>query len=157
MHRAPDCNHGYIRVAISSEPRLLQILRCVVRRRARESGFSSSDEECLALAIGEAAANVIRHTYKHRPDARLALEIQTFPDRLEFALEDSGPKVRQEIIRPRRLEDLRPGGLGTFFIGCFMDKTFYDERFNEGNRLRLVKYLPGRRSTADEGAGQERG
>jgi anti-sigma regulatory factor (Ser/Thr protein kinase) len=149
----PTPHPAYIKVTIGSEPRLLQILRGVVRRLAQGSGFSSSDEEGLAMAIGEAAANVICHTYKNRPGAKLALEIRGFPDRLEFTLDDSGPKVRPEIIRPRPLDDVRPGGLGTFFIKCFMDKIFYDEEFVGGNRLKLIKYLPGRQSSSDEGSG----
>ncbi len=109
------------------------------------------------MAIGEAAANVIRHTYNNRADAKLGLEIQTFPDRLEFVLEDSGPPVRPETVRPRSLDDIRPGGLGTFFISCFMDKSSYDRNCVEGNRLRMVKYLPRRASSSDESQRQERG
>ena len=146
-----------MKIVISSEPRLLHVLRGVVRRRAQESGLSPADEDCLAMAIDEAAANVIRHTYRNRSDARLALEILTFPDRLEFVLEDSGPRVQQEQIRPRSLEDVRPGGLGTYFISCFMDKISYDRDYNEGNRLRMIKYLPRRVDSRDESPGQERG
>ncbi len=62
-------------------------------------------------------------------------------NRLEFILEDWGPKVREELIRPRPLDELRPGGLGTFFIYSFMDKCSYDPNFKEGNRLKLVKFL----------------
>jgi len=98
------------------------------------------------MAIDEAAANVIRHTYGGREDARLALEIKKFPDRLEFLLEDWGPKVRAEQIRPRPLDEVRPGGLGTFFINSFMDACSYDPEFAEGNRLRMVKYFPGKTS-----------
>jgi len=94
------------------------------------------------MAIDEAAANVIRHTYGSRSDARLALEIRALSDRLEFDLEDWGPKVCPEQIRPRPLEDVRPGGLGTYFISCFMDSSWYDRDFAEGNRLRMVKHLP---------------
>lgn len=131
-----------MRVVMTSEARLLHILRGVVRWRTREAGFPVSDAESLAMAIDEAAANVIRHTYGERADGRLALEIRTFPDRVEFVLEDWGPKVRAEQIRPRPLDDVRPGGLGTFFINSFMDTSSYDEDFAEGNRLKLVKYLP---------------
>lgn len=145
-----------MRIAISSEPKLLHILRGAVRCRARESGFSPSDEDCMAMAIDEAAANVIRHTYRNRPDAKLALEIQAFPDRLEFILEDSGPRVQPETIRPRALDDVRPGGLGTYFIKCFMDKTYYDRDCRVGNRLRLIKYLPRTVASGDESTGQER-
>lgn len=146
-----------MRIVISSEPKLLHILRGVVRYRAQEMGFPDSDAECLAMAIDEAAANVIRHAYGNRRDARLALEISTYPDRIEFVLEDSGPKVGAEVLRPRPLDDVRPGGLGTLFIHRFIDGCSFDEDFAEGNRLRLVKYLPGKVSPSDESPSQKRG
>ncbi len=109
------------------------------------------------MAIDEAAANVIRHAYADRPESKMALEIQNFPDRMEFVLEDSGPKVQAEAIRPRPLDDVRPGGLGTFFINCFMDASSYDKDYVEGNRLRMVKYLPRKVSSSDESPSQKRG
>jgi anti-sigma regulatory factor (Ser/Thr protein kinase) len=144
-----------MRIAISSEPRLLNILRGVVRFRAQEAGFSESNADCLAMAIDEAAANIIRHTYGGRQDALLALEVHPFADRLEFILEDWGPKVREDLIRPRPLDDVRPGGLGTFFIASFMDEFTYDRDCNEGNRLRLVKHLS--RKECDESSSKESG
>ncbi len=146
-----------MRIVISSEPRLLKILRGVVKFRAQESGFPASDAECLSMAIDEAAANVIRHTYGNRPDAKLTLQIQAFPDRLEFLLEDSGPKVQAEAIQSRPLDEVRPGGLGTYFIGCFMDEKSYDTAYPDGNRLKMVKYLPGKRTTGDESPNQKGG
>ena len=130
-----------MRVTIGSEPKLLNILRCVVEFSAQVAGLTKSDSEHLALAIGEAAANVIRHTYCGRTDAAVALEVHKLPDRLEFILEDSGPKVCEDQIRPRPLDELRPGGLGTFFINSFMDECTYDPAFTGGNRLKLVKFL----------------
>lgn len=146
-----------MKIVISSDPKLLHILRGVVRFRAEEAGFGPSESEGLAMAVDEAASNVIRHTYANRRDARLALEIQVYPDRMEFALEDSGPKVRAEAVRPRALDDVRPGGLGTYFINCFMDVNAYDESFTEGNRLRLVKYLHKKATPQHEGSGSKRG
>jgi anti-sigma regulatory factor (Ser/Thr protein kinase) len=146
-----------MRIVISSDPRLLQVLRAVVTYCAQEAGFAASDAESLAMAVDEAASNVIRHTYGNRLDATLALEVCTRPDRLEFVLEDSGPRVQPEVHQPRALEDVRPGGLGTFFIKCFMDASSYDESFAGGNRLKMVKYLSRKVSTSDESPGQERG
>lgn len=146
-----------MRITISSDPRLLQVLRAVVTYCAQEAGFAASDAEGLAMAVDEAASNVMRHTYGNRLDATLALEICTRPDRLEFVLEDSGPRVQPEAVQPRALEDVRPGGLGTFFIKCFMDASSYDESFSGGNRLKMVKYLSRKVSTSDESPGQERG
>ena len=127
-------------MVISSEPRLLHIMRGVVRYYARDAGFPESEVYRLVLAVDEAATNVIRHTYGSRPNGRLALEVRNLLDRLEFVLEDTGPKVRSDAIRPHALGDVRPGGLGSFFIKSFTDSSSYDEGFTEGNRLRLIKF-----------------
>ena len=133
-----------MRVTITSEPRLLHVLRGVVRHYAERVGFEGDEADRLCLAIDEAAANIIRHTYGNRRDGRLTLEVASFPDRLEFVLEDFGPKVQPEKIHHRPLDEVRPGGLGTLFIKTFVDACSYDESCREGNRLRLVKYLTGK-------------
>ena len=139
-----------MRVVINSDPRLLNILRGVVRYRAQEIGLPESDAEALALAVNEAASNVMRHAYGNRHDACLALEIRDFPDRMEFYLEDSGPKVRAEMIRSRPLEDVRPGGLGVHIISRVMDDCSYDNDYAGGNRLKMMKFLPRKVSSGDE-------
>jgi anti-sigma regulatory factor (Ser/Thr protein kinase) len=146
-----------LRIVISSEPRLLHILRGVVTYRARQAGFSDPDADCLAMAISEAASNVILHTLRNRHDELLGLEVSTYPDRMEFILEDSGPKVRPETVQPRPLEELRPGGLGTYFIKCFVDASSYDESFTSGNRLKLVKYLTPKADDLHESCGPDHG
>jgi anti-sigma regulatory factor (Ser/Thr protein kinase) len=146
-----------LRVVISSEPRLLHILRRVVHYRAKQAGFSDADADCLAMAISEAASNVIRHTLDNRHDDRFGLEVSTYPDRIEFILEDTGPKVQPESIRPRPLEEVRPGGLGTYFIKCFVDASSYDESFANGNRLKLVKYLSPKAAESHESSGADHG
>ena len=142
-----------MRIILSSDPRLLNILRGVVRCRSQEMGFPAEDADCMAMAIDEAASNVIRHAYGNRRDALLSLEIATYPDRIEFVLEDSGPKVQADVLQPRSVEEVRPGGLGTFFIKCFMDVTTFDEDFPGGNRLKLVKYLSRKAAVQDESSG----
>jgi anti-sigma regulatory factor (Ser/Thr protein kinase) len=129
-----------VRIVISAEPRLLHIMREVVRYYARDVGFPESEVYRLVLAVDEAATSAIRHTYGSRPNGRLALEVRNLHDRLEFVIEDTGPKVRSDAIRPRALDDVRPGGLGSFFIKSFTDSSSCDEAFTEGNRLRLVKF-----------------
>jgi len=100
------------------------------------------------MAVDEAATNVIRHSYGNRADAELALTVQAFPNRMEFMLEDQAPKLQGGKFQPRALEDIRPGGLGTYFINCFMDEVGYDD-VPTGNRLRLVKYFPRKDSPAN--------
>jgi anti-sigma regulatory factor (Ser/Thr protein kinase) len=144
-----------MRITISSDPRLLQVLRAMVGYIAQRAGLAATDAENLAMAVDEAASNVIRHTYGSCSEATLALEIRTYPDRLELDLEDSGPRVQPDTFQARDLEDVRPGGLGTYFIKCFVDACSYDQSFSGGNRLRLVKHLL--RKVGDESPSQKRG
>jgi anti-sigma regulatory factor (Ser/Thr protein kinase) len=144
------------RIVINSEARLLHVMRCVVRFRAQEAGVPPCDVDCLTVAIDEAASNIIRHAYGNRPDGKLTLDVKSFPDRIEFVLEDSGPKISPEAWRPRPLDEVRPGGLGTHFIKCFMDVISYDEDFVGGNRLRLVKHISPAGPTNHESSGQDR-
>lgn len=80
------------------------------------------------------------------------MEVLDFPDRMEFILEDSGPKVQEEAIRPRPLGDVRPGGLGIHLINRAMDAGTYDEAFLNGNRLKMTKFLPRKVSSGIETA-----
>ena len=43
-----------------------------------------------------------------------------------FELSDIGKKVDVSLIAPRRLEDIRPGGLGTHFMNTVFDSVQYD-------------------------------
>jgi anti-sigma regulatory factor (Ser/Thr protein kinase) len=129
------------KLTLTSDPCLLSILRYVVKWHALDTGFAEEDADSLAAAMDEAASNVIRHTYKGRRNEKITVDIRAFEDRLELAIEDSGPKVDVNIIRPRPLEDVRPGGLGTYFIQCFVDQAYFDQEFGPGNRLKLIKYI----------------
>ena len=139
-----------MRVVISSEPRLLSLLRGVVKYRAQEVGLPESDSDAVALAVNEAASNVIRHAYANRHNELIALEIQTYPDRVEFCVEDSGPKVRPETMQAKPLGELRVGGLGLHLINGVMDACAFDENFAEGNRFRMTKLLPRKVSRGNE-------
>lgn len=146
-----------MRIVMNSDPRLLHILRAAVRLRVQASGLPETSVDSLTLAIDEAAANVIRHAYDNRPDGHLALEVRSFPDHIEFILEDWGRKVSPECIRPRDLNELRPGGLGTHIIRCSMDEVSYESGDPNGNRLRMVKHIPRKATTGDQNTGSKDG
>lgn len=80
-----------MKIAISSDTKLLPILGGAVRWEAREHGFSEADADSLASAVDEAAGNAIRQS--SQPGIMLSLEMVAYPDRVELILEGSGPKV----------------------------------------------------------------
>jgi anti-sigma regulatory factor (Ser/Thr protein kinase) len=53
---------------------------------------------------------------------------------------DQGPAIDPAKLRGRRLDEIKPGGLGLHFIRQSMDTVEY-QRAGRINQFRLVKYL----------------
>tara|TARA_B100000945_G_scaffold317017_1_gene319055 strand:+ start:658 stop:1068 length:411 start_codon:yes stop_codon:yes gene_type:complete len=117
----------------------------VIRNFAREL-FEKVDElkdykEDLVLALAEAAQNIIKHAYKSKEteDSMRVLIIYNHK-KLTIELFDMGEPVIPENIKPRNLDDVRVGGLGTFFIGQIMDEViFKTSKVDWVNHLTMTK------------------
>ena len=80
----------------------------------------------LVLAIAEAAQNIVKHAYNGNPSGDvMRVEIQYENKVLTMELYDKGLPVIPENIKPRKLTDIKAGGLGTFFIGQIMDEVVF--------------------------------
>ena len=81
----------------------------------------------LVLAIAEAAQNIVKHGYKGIKETtdRMEIKISLKDDELEIGFFDKGKKVVPENIQHRKLDDIKPGGLGTFFIKQIMDEAVF--------------------------------
>ena len=102
-----------------------------IRTFAREV-FNKSEElknyqEELVLALAEAAQNVVKHAYNGKPSSdTMKVEINySEDDLLLIELYDKGKAAIPENIKPRNLDDIKAGGLGTFFIGQIMDQVIF--------------------------------
>ena len=100
--------------------------------------------EELVLTIAEAAQNIVKHAYKDFPDTedRMAVSISCENNKLEISFFDKGKPVDKSKVKHRAIDDVKPGGLGTFFIQQIMDSI----QFQEGkepwiNHLVLTKNL----------------
>ena len=100
--------------------------------------------EELVLAIAEAAQNIVKHAYKDFPDTedRMAVSISCENNKLEISFFDKGKPVEKSKVKHRAIDDVKPGGLETFFIQQIMDSI----QFQEGkepwiNHLVLTKNL----------------
>jgi len=134
----------HLSIEVASDPSLLCGLRELVNRLARNIGFSEVQSSQVALAVDEALANVIRHGYDNRPDARIWLSIWTLAPNehgpgLRLIIEDQARQVDPATIKSRELDDIRPGGLGVHIIREVMDETRYEKRSGTGMRLTLEK------------------
>ena len=89
----------------------------------KREGLESYKDE-IVLAIDEACQNVIRHAYRDK-DGNVAIKLSFQDKELIVSIEDDGTPVIPEKIKPRNIEDIKPGGLGTFFINQIMDSVSF--------------------------------
>ena len=95
----------------------------------------------LVLAIAEAAQNIVKHAYKDVTETKDIMQIKiSFKDNeLTIGFYDKGKPVNKENIKHRKLDDIKPGGLGTFFIQQIMDEVVFKEATGWHNHLVLTK------------------
>ena len=110
---------------------------------AKDPIFQNSKDD-VVLALAEAAQNIVKHAYKDNPDTndKMAVQISCKENKLEIGFFDMGNAVDPKKIKHRNIDNIRPGGLGTFFIQEIMDAM----EFKEGkqswvNHLVLTKQL----------------
>jgi phosphoserine phosphatase RsbU/P len=130
-------------ISVFSDSDNLRVLRRACERCLRELGVDSALTQHLVLAVDEACANVIRHAYQGDANGRLELDIQLCGRVLEFSLRDFAPRVDPSCIKPRDLNECKPGGLGINLIDQVMDSWHFSvPPDGVGNLLTMCKELP---------------
>lgn len=131
-----------LKIHIFADPDRLCLARATVRRAAQLVGCDEDLVDKLVLAVNEACMNVIQHAYKGDATGEIILEIHNNEDSIVFRLEDHAEPVDLESVKPRDLDDLRPGGLGTHFIREIMDEYNMGHlEAGTGNYLEMIKKI----------------
>jgi anti-sigma regulatory factor (Ser/Thr protein kinase) len=119
----------------------LKEVRVFAREIFKKSSKFEKDADDLVLALAEAAQNIVKHGYNNQPTEDEMKIIIKFNDNvLSMELMDKGKPVVPSNIKPRDLDDIKAGGLGTFFIGQIMDEVvFKTTKVNWVNHLILTK------------------
>ena len=105
----------------------LKEVRVFSREVFEKLNLDISLKEELDLAIAEAAQNIVKHGYKgvKETNDRMEIKISLKDSILEIGFFDKGKPVIPENIQHRKLDDIKPGGLGTFFIKQIMDEAVF--------------------------------
>ena len=119
----------------------LKEVRVFAREVFKKSSIFEKHTDDLVLALAEAAQNIVKHGYNNQPTEDEMKIIIKFDDNiLSMELMDKGKPVVPSNIKPRDLDDIKSGGLGTFFIGQIMDEVvFKTTKINWVNHLILTK------------------
>ena len=125
---------------ICSQARLLPIVRATVAQLALTVGWNESESRCITMAVDEALANVIRHAYHARTDARIELQFRAGDEQLEIRMRDTGdpPDLSRICAREAGCDGI--GGLGTHIIRDVMDNVSYQSGA-DGNWFTAIKHL----------------
>ena len=119
----------------------LKEVRVFAREVFKKSSIFEKHTDDLVLALAVAAQNIVKHGYNNQPtEDEMKIIIKFDNNVLSMELMDKGKPVVPSNIKPRDLDDIKSGGLGTFFIGQIMDEVvFKTTKINWVNHLILTK------------------
>ena len=106
----------------------LKHVRTFCREVLEKLDINQELKDELILAIAEAAQNIVKHAYKNeKTEDKMLIKISVENGHLEIGFSDKGKPVEEEKVRHRKIDDVKPGGLGTFFIQQIMDAVEFKE------------------------------
>ena len=133
-------------LTVPSRTEFLGLVREVTRHFGEIAGFDRGQSEQLALAVDEAATNVIEHAYEGAADRDVEVRFDDAGPDLRIELLDDGvavdPRDVPSVDLPRYATERRTGGLGVHLMGQIMDSVTFRRRAGR-NLCALVKRKPG--------------
>ena len=131
-----------LELRFASDPSCLKDVRRMLKESVSEIAGTRKFVSDVAIAVSEACMNIITHGYKGQYDKEILLQVRNADGVLEVLLTDYAEPMEIDKVGHRHLEDIRPGGLGTFLMTELMDKCEYKHlRNGPGNTLRMTKKI----------------
>ena len=135
-----------MKLSIFSSPAHLPVVRAAVEKMCELMGLDGEAAGGVVLSVDEALANVIEHAYDGAVDQPIEIDLTPVGNAetrgLRICLADRGRQVEPSEIRPRNLNDVRPGGLGVHIMGQCMDRIEFEPREGGGTLLTMEKNIP---------------
>ena len=133
-----------LKLHFAARAKNLSGVRTRVRNCLENKEHSPEFIEDIVRGIDEACQNVIRHAYGGECDNEIILEILFENGELVIYLSDFADPIDVSTIKLRDLDEVRPGGLGIYFIQQSMDEVEFLETSDQiGNVLRMKKKVVG--------------
>ena len=126
-----------INFQIQSDPKNLKIVRKNLSTFLSSQKITGKDEGSIVLAVDEAVQNIMRYAYQLNPTHPIDFEFEKKDTDLIVKIRDYGKQVPIDQIKPRDLDDVKPGGLGVHFIKSISKEMSYQHQ-DQGTLLTLV-------------------
>ena len=111
-------------VEIPAYPNELKFLRAEIKKHIQTIS-TNLDIDSIILVIDEAAQNIIKYAYEMKKNGPIQVEIVEGSN-LTVKIRDYGKQVDLSLIKPRNLDDVKSGGLGTHFINTICKNVKYE-------------------------------
>ena len=128
-----------VTLSIPSNPQYLSVVRAWCQSLLECLAFPEEEVRRIVLAVHEACANIMKHCYRGDMRQRIDLAVLIALGEVTIEIRDYGKGTPTRAIRPRDLADIRPGGLGTYFMRLAMDDITYSAAADGGTVLRMRK------------------
>ena len=128
------------KIEFSSHTGNLALMRTCVRRFLEALPLSERQRTLMVLGVDEACTNIIRHAYHRRDDQLISLSLEEKNDCVCLRLRDYGKQAPAKSLKSRRVDLIKPGGLGLHLIRNAFDRVDFVLR-SRGTELVLTKNL----------------
>jgi serine/threonine-protein kinase RsbW len=133
-------------LVVPSETSFLALIKELTKRMAEAAGFGEGVPDRVALAVDEAATNVIEHAYHGATDRSFEVRYEDRATEFQVEVVDTGamvdPRAMPRVDLDRYVTERRTGGLGVHLMEKIMDSVTF-QRSARRNVCRLVKRKDG--------------
>ena len=121
----------------------LKNIRLFLNNFLKDNQIENRTAKEIELAADEAASNIIKHGYNiENKNNKIEIKLEIIKKKLFVHLFDNAVPVNQDKIKHRNLEDIKPGGLGSYFINNIMDEVKWETKSKDWvNHLLLIKTI----------------
>ena len=120
----------------------LKNIRIFLNNFLKDNQIENRTAKEIELAADEAASNIIKHGYNiENKNNKIEIKLEIIKKKLFVHLFDNAVPVNQDKIKHRNLEDIKPGGLGSYFINNIMDEVKWKKSDKWVNHLTLIKNI----------------
>ena len=139
-----------IKLSIPSHPKYLGLIRKVLKELLDYHEVPNETAMRLILCVDEACSNIIKHSYEGPCEEPIETTFYIDEGDFKVQIRDYGKQCDSSEIKPRCLDQIKPGGLGTHFINEIMDDVSYCTERAKGTLLTMVKNLKGELTSVQE-------
>lgn len=134
-----------IEIKVYSDFIYLAYVRRFVESIGREEVWDNDVIEQVVIAVDEAVTNVMEHAYECKQGCPVKISFVIEPDKFSICVIDHGKSFdfRRILLGDieKKLEERVRRGRGTLIMKKIMDTLEYSTSKEEGNVLKMVKYL----------------